>query len=56
MIILIVASIFVIIYFYYYFMVAIRQIHRLLQKSQIPIYSSFVEILFGASTIRAYNK
>ena len=56
MIIIIIVAIAVIIYYYYYFMVAIKQLHKLQQMSQIPIYSCYVEILYGASTIRAYNK
>lgn len=56
MIIVIVLAIIVIIYYYYYFMVAIKQLHKLQQSSQIPIYSCYVEILYGAATIRAYNK
>lgn len=42
MIIIIVVSIVVIIYYYYYFMVAIKQLHKLQQLSQIPIYSCYV--------------
>ena len=56
MIILVFVLIAIIAYYYFYFMIAIRQIHRLEQSAQIPIYSCYVEILTGAPTIRAYNK
>jgi ABC-type multidrug transport system fused ATPase/permease subunit len=46
----------IITYCYFYFIVAIRQLHRLEQESMIPVFSSQVETMVGASTIRAYKR
>ncbi len=56
MIAIILVTVSLIAYSYYYFMTAIAMIHKLQQQLQIPIFSSFMEILLGSTIIRAENK